>query len=148
MSAADSEKVIRRLKGINHLTLAVSDLDRSVWFYAHVLDLELVARWTRGAYLAAGDDWICLALDPEMPVPPSAGYTHAAFTMEATDMVVYAERARAEGVRVWRQNQSEGDSLYLLDPDGHQLELHVGDLQSRLKAVAAQPYDGWVCYRR
>lgn len=134
--------------GINHLTLAVSELGRSLVFYVDVLGLELVARWTRGAYLAAGQDWICLSLDADMPRPPKAGYTHAAFTVDEATLPVYAHRLAAHGVSLWRHNQSEGDSLYVLDPDGHQLELHVGSLETRLKAVAAQPYDGWVCYRR
>jgi catechol 2,3-dioxygenase-like lactoylglutathione lyase family enzyme len=130
------------------VTFAVSDLEQSIGFYTDVLGLELVARWTRGAYLLAGGDWICLSLDLEMPVPPKAGYTHMAFTVDEADMAAYLQRIKVNGVRIWRQNQSEGDSLYLLDPDGHQLELHVGSLQTRLEAVAAHPYDGWVCYRR
>jgi len=148
MSSSLSSGRSLRPRGINHLTLAVSKLERSIVFYTEVLGLELVARWTRGAYLLAGDDWICLSLDAEMPVPPRVGYTHAAFTVDEADMADYLQRVEVCGVRVWRQNQSEGDSLYLLDPDGHQLELHVGCLETRIQAVEAQPYDGWVCYRR
>jgi catechol 2,3-dioxygenase-like lactoylglutathione lyase family enzyme len=33
-------------------------------------------------------------------------------------------------------------SLYFLDPDGHKLEIHVGDLQARIEAVKAKPYEG------
>ncbi|GKQ11290.1 hypothetical protein NUKP79_50110 [Klebsiella quasipneumoniae] len=32
--------------------------------------------------------------------------------------------------------------LYLLDPDGHKLELHVGDLSSRLAQCREKPYSG------
>jgi hypothetical protein len=36
----------------------------------------------------------------------------------------------------------EGDSLYLLGPDGHKLELHIGDWRSRLAAYRRRPHDG------
>jgi glutathione S-transferase len=31
--------------------------------------------------------------------------------------------------------------VYFLDPDGHELELHVGDRRSRLAACHAHPYE-------
>lgn len=51
-------------------------------------------------------------------------------------------RSCAHGVREWKQNRSEGDSFYFLDPDGHRLEAHVGDLRSRLAACRQAPYAG------
>lgn len=39
-------------------------------------------------------------------------------------------------------NKSEGQSFYFLDPDGHKLELHVGDLASRLAQCREKPYSG------
>ncbi|MBX6279702.1 UNVERIFIED_CONTAM: glutathione transferase, partial [Pseudomonas aeruginosa] len=47
---------------------------------------------------------------------------------------------RELNVPLWRQDKSEGDSLYFLDPDGHQLEAHVGDLKSRLATCRSHPY--------
>ena len=40
--------------GLNHLTLAVADLDRAFDFYVEVLRCRPRARWARGAYLSAG----------------------------------------------------------------------------------------------
>ena len=37
------------LTGLNHLTLAVTDLDRSVRFYHQLLQLQLDASWDAGA---------------------------------------------------------------------------------------------------
>ena len=39
-------------------------------------------------------------------------------------------------------NSSEGESFYFLDPDEHRLELHAGNLVSRLKQCRRQPYAG------
>lgn len=40
------------LTGLNHLTLAVTDLPRSVSFYHGLLQLKLEATWDSGAYLS------------------------------------------------------------------------------------------------
>lgn len=43
------------LKGLNHVTLAVNDLDESFVFYSALLGFKPHAKWTRGAYLSLGD---------------------------------------------------------------------------------------------
>jgi len=43
---------IKLLTGLNHLTLAVTDLNRSVAFYQDLLQLQLEATWDTGAYLS------------------------------------------------------------------------------------------------
>lgn len=53
------------LTGMNHLTLAVADLDRSLHFYQDILKMTLHTRWKYGAYLTCGELWICLSADPK-----------------------------------------------------------------------------------
>jgi catechol 2,3-dioxygenase-like lactoylglutathione lyase family enzyme len=134
------------LTGLNHLTLAVTDLPRSVSFYHDLLQLRLDATWDHGAYLSLPGLWLCLSLDPLRPSAPAAEYTHAAFTVGASDFTALVQRLRAAGVVEWRDNRSEGASFYFLDPDGHKLEAHVGDLASRLQACRAKPYAGMQFY--
>lgn len=133
------------LTGLNHLTLSVRDLARSVAFYRDMLGLRLHARWDRGAYLSAGDLWLCLSLDGQGTAAlASPAYTHYAFSISQHDFPAFAARLRAAGVPEWQQNRSAGDSLYFLDPDGHQLEAHTGSLAQRLAACRAAPYQGMV----
>jgi len=131
------------LTGLNHLTLSVHDLDRSVVFYRDTMGLRLHARWDRGAYLSAGDLWLCLSLDAGTAIS-AGGYTHYAFSISQEDFPAFAARLRTAGVAEWQQNSSAGDSLYFLDPDGHQLEIHAGSLAQRLAACRAAPYQGMV----
>jgi len=53
------------LAGLNHLTLAVTDLQRSVDFYVRVLGFRPRAQWDMGAYLELGDLWLCLSSDEQ-----------------------------------------------------------------------------------
>jgi catechol 2,3-dioxygenase-like lactoylglutathione lyase family enzyme len=130
------------LTGLNHLTLAVSDLNRSLAFYRDVLHLRVEATWDAGAYLSLPGLWLCLSLDAQRRTEPGADYTHYAFSLNAEDFPAFVQQLRAANVQPWRDNRSEGASYYFLDPDGHKLEAHVGDLASRLAACRQQPYAG------
>ncbi len=132
--------------GINHVTLAVSDLERSFAFYTAVVGLKPVAKWAGGAYLLAGGDWICLSLDVHTRTGPLPEYTHLAFSTGHAGFDERAATIRAHHVTIWKENRSEGASLYFLDPDGHKLELHAGDLHSRLAALATHAYPGLELY--
>jgi catechol 2,3-dioxygenase-like lactoylglutathione lyase family enzyme len=128
------------LTGINHLTLGVTDLARSLDFYTRLLNFRLAATWNAGAYLALGELWICLSLDEDASKENRAGYTHCAFSIQQSDFDRFRQRLQAEGVEEWKLNRSEGDSFYFLDPDGHKLEVHVGSLNSRLAQCRQHPY--------
>jgi catechol 2,3-dioxygenase-like lactoylglutathione lyase family enzyme len=130
------------LTGLNHLTLAVGDLPRSLAFYRDVLGLRLEATWDAGAYLSLPGLWLCLSLDPQRSTAPSVDYTHYAFSLDQADFPLFVQRLKAANVQQWRDNRSEGASFYFLDPDGHKLEVHVGDLASRLAACRLKPYSG------
>lgn len=127
------------LSGLNHLTLAVSHLPRSFSFYVDVLGFTPRAKWAKGAYLSLGDLWLCLSL--ESVVERKTDYTHYAFTIASDDMPSFREKIQQAGATEWKSNKSEGESIYFLDPDGHQLEVHCGDLESRLRSCKENPYD-------
>ncbi|WP_426505481.1 fosfomycin resistance glutathione transferase [Serratia proteamaculans] len=127
------------LTGLNHITLAVSNLAKSLNFYVETLGFTPKAKWAHGAYLSLGELWLCLSVDKA-----SVGddYTHYAFSIPTEEFDVFVERLRSSGVTEWKTNKSEGKSVYFLDPDGHRLEIHDGDLESRLRACRTQPYEG------
>ena len=128
-----------RVTGLNHITLAVTDLPRSVGFWRDLLGARLRADWPSGAYLELGALWLCLTRSDT--VTPGDGYSHIALTCDPAEFDALATRIRA-AAPLWQDNTSEGRSLYFLDPDGHRLELHIGDLDSRLAHYRAHPDKG------
>ncbi|NRQ42514.1 fosfomycin resistance glutathione transferase [Rheinheimera sp. YQF-2] len=129
------------LQGLNHITIAVSDLERSLAFYTELLGMKAHVRWDAGAYLSLGDVWFCLSCDKPAP---SLDYSHIALDIAEQDFSVFAEKLRQAAVPEWQQNSSEGQSVYFLDPDGHKLEAHCGNLQTRLDALKNKPYSGLI----
>jgi catechol 2,3-dioxygenase-like lactoylglutathione lyase family enzyme len=124
-----------KITGLNHLTLAVSDLRRSVAFYSEALGFAVKMHGPSSAYLEAGDLWLALVMDPDMRHEPLPEYSHAAFTVAAEDLPALIDQLTLAGVDRW-QESDRANSFYFLDPDGHKLELHSGNLNSRLQARA------------
>ncbi|MGH1374684.1 MAG: fosfomycin resistance glutathione transferase [Cellvibrionaceae bacterium] len=131
------------LKGLNHITIAVSNLDRSFDFYVSLLGMKPEVKWELGAYLSVNELWICLSKDS---VKPAQDYSHISFTVDKSDFNNYRTKLLSSGVKIWRQNASEGDSVYILDPDGNKLEIHVGSLKTRLQELKSNPYKGLKWY--
>lgn len=120
------------ITAINHITLACLDISASFAFYKDVLGFKPLVKWDKGAYFLIGDLWFCLNVDTNRKANPC--YTHYAFTVGKNDFDALIERIKASGVIIFKDNTSPGESLYFLDPDGHKLEIHVGDWQSRIRA--------------
>lgn len=126
------------LNGLNHITIAVSDISKSFNFYVNLLGFIPKAKWASGAYLSSGNLWLCLSADA---VASHEDYTHYAFSIRSEDFDAFATHLKSAGVTEWKTNKSEGKSIYFLDPDGYKLEIHDGDLDSRLKDCMKHPYE-------
>jgi catechol 2,3-dioxygenase-like lactoylglutathione lyase family enzyme len=124
------------ITGLNHITFAVTDLDRSFQFYRDVLEFKPLCKWSKGAYFLVGDLWFCLNVDEKRV--PQADYTHYAFSVSEKDFAAMEEKILTAGVTIFQENKSPGQSLYFLDPDGHRLEIHIGNWQDRLETMRTQ----------
>jgi len=131
------------LKGLNHITIAVNNLDESFDFYVNLLGMTAHAKWIDGAYLTLNDLWFCLSCDT---VVTSSDYSHLAFDVSATNFETLKSHLINKKIKQWQVNKSEGRSFYFLDPNGHKLELHVGSLSSRLASLKLTPYGGLEFY--
>jgi catechol 2,3-dioxygenase-like lactoylglutathione lyase family enzyme len=131
--------------GINHVTFAVRDLDDRWNFYEGVLGCRFVASWNSGAYLLTGELWITLVADREARNVPLPEYTHVALTVdvESLDEIRDAVR-RHPTASPWQPNQTQGTSVYIVDPNGQRLELATSSLEERLMSDRRDPPPGWI----
>ena len=125
------------IKGFNHITLSVNDLEDSFRFYRNVLGLKpLAKRRQKSAYFLAGNDWLAIVQTKQSL---SETYSHLAFSVEQMDFAKLAEQIRKSGAIIWQENTSPGDSLYFLDPSGNRLEIHAGSWRSRVEWLRQNP---------
>ena len=112
------------IKGINHITLAVNNIEKSFEFYKEILDLEAVVKWKVGAYLTAGDTWIALVCDSAVLRDERAGYSHIAFSCDKIDETVEKLVAAGAIIASEASNTAAGDRLAMLrDPWGVPIQL-------------------------
>src|ERR1043165_1123444 len=86
------------ITGLNHLTLAVSDLERSVAFYSELLGFSVRMRSPSSAYLESGTLWLALVLDPAVRRGALPEYSHVAFSISASALRLLADRLAVAGV--------------------------------------------------
>lgn len=121
--------------GINHITVATKNIDISFQFYKNILEFKPLVKWNKGAYFLVGDTWFCISYDENST--PTKDYTHIAFEVFQNDFENIKNKIIQSGVQIFKDNISEGDSLYFCDPDGHKLEIHVGNWQTRIATKKA-----------
>jgi catechol 2,3-dioxygenase-like lactoylglutathione lyase family enzyme len=132
-------------QGIAHITLPVTDLEKSTKFYTEILGLELVkAAGRKLVFLRSGKDSVVLALAPSAtrPIDPNAGTdeVHQAFIVESRDFDKSVEWLKSKGVAVFQEDERgagsvfQGRSCYFYDPDGNALEI------IDLSATAFRPF--------
>jgi len=118
-----------RVKGLDHVVLRVSDMDRAIAFYEQVLGLHVERRLAEIGLvqLRAGSAMIDL-------VPQKAGdaagrnMDHYAVRIESIDVPALTAHLRRHGIdpgEVRRRYGAEGygSSIYITDPDGNTVEL-------------------------
>lgn len=69
---------------------------------------------------------------------------HVAFSIGEMKLSELRARMKQTGVKEWKQNTNEGDSLYLLASNGHHLEPHCEILATLLAELEQSPHEGLV----
>ena len=111
-----------RAVSLNHVSLAVSDVDASTAFYGRVLGVSEVSRQPNGVNLGLGDSFLGLY---DIPTAGQNKIHHFCVGVENFNIDSQAGELRALGVEpLIRQDRPE---LYFQDPDGITVQLSAAD---------------------
>lgn len=125
--------------GLSHITLIVSDMERTAALLKLVFDAQEVYEsgdktfsLAREKFFLIGGLWICLMEGEPLP---DRTYNHIAFQVEERDLEVYTVKLKEVGAQMKAdrpQVEGEGSSVYFYDFDNHLFELHTGTMPARL----------------
>ncbi len=117
----------------DHVSLRVTNLQRSIEFYQNTMEFELTSRKDDDsqAVFQVGDALLVLFCKPQYrPVNPvvKTGTDHVAFCLDTESYDPLLERLRAAGLVVRgptlnKGAHGEGLATYFHDPDGNELEI-------------------------
>jgi catechol 2,3-dioxygenase-like lactoylglutathione lyase family enzyme len=119
------------LEGIDHIALAVGDVERSVAWYKEVLGLErrYEEAWgSHPAMVGAGTTSIALFPVDGTEAKPSPGrdvpaMRHFAFRADRANFELARCELNQRGIRFESQYHGVSESIYFHDPDGHEVEI-------------------------
>jgi catechol 2,3-dioxygenase-like lactoylglutathione lyase family enzyme len=123
-------------QGLDHVAIAVADVERSQDFYETVLGLERVhEEWEVPVVLAANGSGIALfdralhpSSTPDDVEPPAVRILHIAFRLPRDGFDEARVSLREHGIETRLSDHGISHSLYFEDPDGHQIELTTYDV--------------------
>jgi len=119
------------INGINHITISVKNIDKAFLFYKNIIGLKPIMKSGRSAYFLAGKIWI--ALDQRDDFTVSKNYSHICFNVEKRQYKKFIKKIKENEIEEWQKNETEGESLYILDDSGNKLEIHYSKLKDRIK---------------
>lgn len=123
-----------QLKGIHHIALNVTDLDRSERFYTDVLGFHVTHRFSKGLrhiMLDTGNSHLALFETPDLKMESALeqlsdkGYMHLAFATSREEFVEIINELKNKKVNIdgGPVVRGEGESIYFTDPDQNHLEI-------------------------
>ena len=128
-----------QLEGIDHVALAVRDVERSAKWYVEVLGFERLheGMWN-GIPIFIGKGNTAIALFParsgDSQSPARSGkieMLHLAFRASRENFLGAQQDLKHRGIKFEFQDHEISHSIYFRDPDGHELEITTYDLKGR-----------------
>ena len=127
------------LEGIDHVALAVSDVERSAAWYIEVLGFErLFPGMWNGVPVFIGKGTTAIALFPRPSgsdsaashagLPNEADMLHLAMRADRKNFLAAQEELKSRGIEFHFHDHEISHSIYFRNPDGHRLEITTYEL--------------------
>jgi catechol 2,3-dioxygenase-like lactoylglutathione lyase family enzyme len=120
------------INGLNHITISVSNINSSFEFYTEILGFKPIMKAQLSAYLLLSNLWIALQEEKSLDHINKI-YSHIALNVNQNDFDTVVKKLITNNVIKWKENETEGDSFYFLDPSGNKFEIHYSNLENRIK---------------
>ena len=125
-----------QLEGIDHVALAVRDVEKSANWYGDVLGFErrYEEMWDGiPTFIAKGDTAIALFPLRNNDAPSARGtgrigMLHLAFRANRENFLGAQQELKKRGIKFEFQDHEISHSIYFRDPDGHELEITTYEL--------------------
>jgi catechol 2,3-dioxygenase-like lactoylglutathione lyase family enzyme len=118
--ALGAESDALKARSLNHVSLLVSDLERSVAFYRRVFGLPILSRQTGGVNLGVGDAFLGIYQAGANAVPQ---INHLCFGLAGFDAAQVTRALAAEGLEAESRTRDGVTQLYCADPDNIRVQL-------------------------
>ena len=116
---------IGKVTQVNHVSIFVPDVKKSVAFYQDVLGLPLLTRQDAGINLNAGSGF--LGVYPA-PAGGSGSINHVCFGMENFDADAVLKMLTDRGIKANIRMRGETKELYFTDADGVRVQLQAREV--------------------
>lgn len=112
---------IGAVKSMNHVSIFVPDVKKSMAFYQDVFGMPLLTRQDPGVNLNAGAGF--LGIYPAQGGATTGSINHLCFGMENFDADAVLKSLNDRGLKANIRMRGETKELYLTDPDGIRVQL-------------------------
>jgi catechol 2,3-dioxygenase-like lactoylglutathione lyase family enzyme len=117
-----------KVQGIDHIGLAVQDVQKSVAWYRELFGLKRLYEDVWGDFpgvVGIGDTSVAFfpTNDPDVPLPVGLPIHHVAFRVDHANFDAAQETLRQKEIEFEYQDHRIVHSIYFYDPDGHLIEL-------------------------
>lgn len=123
-----------QLEGIDHVALAVHDVERSAKWYVDVLGFERLheGMWNDiPVFIGKGNTAIALfaARSDHEAAARTIGMLHLALRADHRNFLAAQAELQHRGIKFEFEDHEISHSIYFHDPDGHQLEITTYELK-------------------